>query len=412
MRTVALALKQPPSHNRKVMPPHLLTTQAEVDALAERLKREPEVAFDTEFHSERTYVPRLMLVQLATREETWLLDPLAQVNLGAVWAVLARPDCRLVGHALKNDLRITWQLFRFLPEQAWDTQLAASFLGYGMQAGLGGLLQQTLGVHQPKGDQLADWSQRPLPDRLRSYAAGDVAHLLRLYDQQREALSKHRRLPWLESECRDLVDPARYERDPAEAWRRVAGGKRMEPREGGVLVALAAERERLAAEEDLIPHFLVADDVLLALARSAPRSRRELETDRRFQQRAVQRHAERWLEAIARGLDAPMPRSPARPPPSPELEAVAHLAALLVAEIAAEHDLVPQLLLKRDEVLEGLRAQPRSAVELAVACALEGWRAELVAGPLWQLLTGELLAAVVRDRREPRVTFRPRPTSA
>ena len=171
----------------------VLTSQAQIDQLAEQLKRAPEVAFDTEFHSQRTYVPRLMLVQLATRDEVWLVDPLAPVNLGAVWAALARPDCRLVGHALKNDLRITWQLFRFLPELAWDTQLAASFLGYGQQAGLGGLLQQTLGVHQPKGDQLADWSQRPLPERLRNYAAGDVAHLLPLYDQQREALLGVRR---------------------------------------------------------------------------------------------------------------------------------------------------------------------------------------------------------------------------
>lgn len=383
----------------------IVTTQAQVDALIAALAVEDDVAFDTEFHSERTYVPRLMLMQLATRSRVWLVDPLAAVNLQPLFDAMSRPGLTVVGHALKNDLRIAWLQFSRVPVLAFDTQVAAAFLGHGLQAGLGTLLHNALGVHQPKGDQMADWSQRPLPDRLLGYAAGDVANLLRLYDLLRDELSALGRLDWVQEECHELTDSTRYVRDPELAWQRVAGSRRMEPREAGVLHALAAEREMIAAEEDLVPHFLVPDDVLLQLARHAPRQRKDLESDRRFNHRAVQRYGTRFLDAIGRGLESPMQRPASRPPPSPEIEAVAALMMLLVGDIAWRNTLAPQLLVKRDTLVNALRAPLASVADFATAADLDGWRADLLAEPLWRLLTGDLLVTCRHGAEGPQLHF-------
>jgi ribonuclease D len=373
------------------------TTQPQIDELIAALATEDAVAFDTEFHSERTYIPRLMLMQFATRDRIWLVDPLAPIDLRPLLDAMARPGLTVVGHALKNDLRIAWLQFSKVPTRVFDTQVAAAFLGHGLQAGLGNLLHNTLGVHQPKGDQMADWSQRPLPDRLLGYAAGDVAHLLRLHDLLRDELEALGRLAWVEQECHELCDPTRYSRDPDLAWQRVAGSRRMDPREAGVLQALAAEREILALEEDVVPHFLLPDDVLLLLARHAPRARKDLEGDRRFNHRAVLRHGPRWLEAIGRGLELPQHRPTARPPPGPELEAVAALMMLLVVDIANRNSLAPQLLVKRDTLLEALRLLPETSETFGEAAELQGWRAELLVGPLWSLLNGGLRVTCLRD---------------
>lgn len=367
--------------------PPVLTTAAELQALTEALHSQTLVAFDTEFHSERTYVPRLMLVQVATREGVYLVDPLA-LDARPLFEALAQPGKVVVGHALKNDLRIAWLQFGVTFEQVFDTQIAAAFLGHGLQIGLGTLLQSALRVHQPKGEQMSDWSQRPLPERMLGYAVGDVAHLLKLYDLLHAELHHLGRVEWVREECQELTDPARYARDPEAAWRKVAGGRRMDPKEAGVLHALAAEREVIAMEEDVVPHFLVPDDVLLLLTRVQPRSRRDLDGDRRMQQRAVQRYAQRWIDAVHRGLRTPIQRPAGRPPPGAELEAVASLMMLLVGDIAARSSLAPQLLIKRDTLLHALRESPTKPEELAEAAELRGWRAEILVEPLWDLLVG------------------------
>ncbi len=375
----------------------VLTTAAEIDALIHTLEGQTVIGFDTEFHSERTYVPRLMLMQLSTPDAVYLVDPLGQGDMGALFRAMARPGLCVVGHALKNDLRIAAMQWDVAMTEVFDTQIAAAFLGHGLQVGLSGLLANLLGVHQPKGDQMSDWSQRPLPERMLGYAAGDVLHLLPLHQLLTAELQKLGRLEWVLQECRELCDLSRYTRDPDQAFARVAGGRRMDPREAGVLHALAAERERLAIEEDLVPHFLLPDDVLVLLAKAAPKQKRDLETDRRFGQRAVHRHAQRWLTAIAHGLLHPLKRPPSRPPPGPELEAVVALLMLLVNDIAAKSSLAPQLLVKRETLLTALRDVPESPEALAQAAELTGWRADLLIQPLWALLTRKTLASCVAD---------------
>ena len=254
------------------------------------------------------------------------------------------------------------------------------------------LLHSALGVHQPKGDQMADWSQRPLPDRMLGYSAGDVRNLFELYDRQRAELTRRERLAWVEEECADLTDPSRYVRDPDNAFLKLQGGRRLDAREAGVLRALAEEREALAQEQDMVPHFLIPDEVVHLLARHAPRARKDLDGDRRMQHRAVHRHADRWLAAILRGLTTPHHREPGRAPPPPELEAVAALVMLGVQDLAQRLDIAPQLLSKRDILVNALRDGPRSREALADAAQLRGWRRDVLGNTLWDLVDGRLHA--------------------
>jgi len=369
--------------------PHTLVQGAPAlaDAIA-AVERAPVVAFDTEFHAERTYWPRLMLLQVATPDGIWLADPLAQ-DLAPLCRAIAAPGKTVVGHALRNDLRILWQAFGVRFDSVFDTQVAGAFLGCGLQVGLGHLVQRLLHVSLTKGEQMADWSQRPLPDNLRRYAAADVAHLIAVADLQRDELEARGRLGWCEEEIRPLCDPTQYDRDPDSAGDRVAGGRKLDARDGGVLYALAALRERMARDDDVVPHFLITDETLIALAKAKPRDVAALRSDRRLQNRAVQRHADRWTAAVAHGLAHPLQRAPSRPPPAPELEGVASLAMLLVGELADREAIAPQLIARREAIVDALRGSPGSEGEFVAACGLEGWRAGLAGPALWRLVSGQ-----------------------
>ncbi len=378
--------------------PPIVATQEQLAELVAALSTADLVGFDTEFHSERTYVPRLMLLQLATRDGLWLVDPLADIDLKPLVQAMRRPDLTVIGHALRNDLRILWLQFNLLPERVFDTQIAAAFLGHGLQIGLSGLLQSLLQVHQSKGDQMADWSKRPLPERMVGYAAGDVAHLLPLHARLQDELTRLGRAEWVAEECAMLTDSAPYIRDPDAAFLRVAGGRRMDAREAGVVRALAVEREQIAQEEDIVPHFLLPDEMLHTLARVAPVRRADLDNDRRLNHRTVHRHAQRWLDAVSRGLAEPHHRPAGRAPPGWELEAVAALMMLLVNDIAVKQNLAPQLLVKRETLLNAVREPLTTREALATALGLSGWRAELLIEPMWTLLDGQLAVRCQRQQ--------------
>jgi ribonuclease D len=367
---------------------------AAFQAMLDHLAESPRVALDTEFHGERSYLPHLMLLQLATERRLFLVDPLAGLDVGAVFRQLAERQTLVVGHALQGDLEIVALGHEVVFPRLWDTQIGAAFLGSGLQIGLGNLLHDALGVRLSKGAQMADWSRRPLPERQLAYAADDVRYLLDLHTRQTERLRELGRLAWAEQECAPLSQRARYGRDPMQCWQRVSGAGRLRPREAGVLVELAAERDRVAAEVNAVPHFLLSDDLLVELARLAPLDREALGASRRLQQRNVQRYAERWLAACARGLERPFVVPNARGTLPPGAEAVAALVMLLVTEIAGREGIAVQLLLRRKTLLEALQ---RGCVDLDATrqrLGLEGWRAELIGEPLERLLRGTLQVRV------------------
>lgn len=363
------------------------------------------VAIDTEFHGERSYVPQLMLLQIATKDAIYLIDPLAEISLQPIFDLLARPKPLVIGHAVHNDLEIIFLRYNLRLQGVFDTQIAGAFLGHGLQAGLSALLRTVLDVRLPKDGQMSDWSRRPLPERQSVYAANDVRFLLDLHDHMAGELERLGRVRWVDEECASLWAEGRYARDVELAWRRVSGARGLRHPEAGILVELAAERERIAAELDKIPHHVLSDDILLAVCRAKPKDREALSGDRRFRNRQLHRYADRLLDAIARGLNRKVARAPRRPLPVPGADTVAALVMLLVGRIAEEQTLAPQLLLRRKTVLAALATELTDRESLMAALGLNGWRAELLAAPVWGLLTGRRAARCLRRGRALEVTF-------
>jgi ribonuclease D len=363
------------------------------------------VGIDTEFHGERSYIPRLMLVQVATEEHIYLVDPLANLDLLPVFELLAAPSPLVIGHALHNDLEIVYLRYGLRLKGVFDTQIGGAFLGHGLQAGLATLLRTILDVRLPKDGQMSDWSRRPLPSRQLNYAANDVRHLLEVHDHMSGELERLHRQPWVEQECALLGADGRYERDGETAFRKVSGARGLRHPQTGILVELAAERERIAAELDRIPHHMMSDDLLMALCRAAPKDREALNGDRRFRNRQLHRNADRLLAAIARGRQRKVARPLRRKTAGPGGETVSALVMLLVGRVAEQHNLAPQLLLRRKTVLSALAEDPTDRESMATALGLRGWRAELLANQIWELLNGRCSARCGRDRHGLHVEF-------
>ncbi|HLK24396.1 MAG TPA: ribonuclease D, partial [Caulobacteraceae bacterium] len=226
-----------------------ITTTAALEAFCARVEAHPFVAVDTEFMRETTYWPKLCLVQVASPEEGAVIDPLAAgIDLRALLAVMANPRVEKVFHAARQDVEIFANL-GVLPKPLFDTQIAAMAAGYGEQVSYDALVRQMLKLGVDKSSRFTDWARRPLSQAQLEYALADVTHLAELYPTLRARLEAEGRLAWVAEEMEALTDPATYDPDPENAWRRLKP-RRFTPKYLAVMRGVAAWRERTAQTRD------------------------------------------------------------------------------------------------------------------------------------------------------------------
>ncbi len=362
----------------------------DLDALCARVRGAPRVALDTEFHAERSYSPRLMVVQLAFDDGAVIVDPLAVPDLLPLLEALA--STTVVGHALSSDLKIFAERFARVPPNVFDTQVAAAFLGYGMQVSLADLVRDLEGVRLAKTQTVSDWSTRPFSPRQIEYLVDDVLHLLPMHAKLRARLERSGRLEWALEECGALGDIERYRSDERRAYLRVPGAMRMNRRELGVLSEIVRLRDSIARDRDLPPKYIMADDVISGIATLKPTRVEELEQLRRLDAGARRNLGPAIIEAVSRAMassDDELPERPQRPL-GPSRDTVASVMGVVVGEIARENDLPQSLLVPRSTLERLAREVPRDREAFDSSLDVSPWRRTLVGTPLWRLLSGDL----------------------
>ncbi len=356
--------------------------------LVRSLRDEPRYALDTEFHGERTYWPRLALVQVAWPGGVALIDPF-DVDIAPFSEILAGPGV-MVAHAAEQDLAILERACGRLPTRLFDTQVAAGFIGMGAPS-LASLVERLLDVRLTKGDRLTDWTRRPLTVDQRLYAAADVEYLLALQDVLVARLEPMGRLDWATDECEERRLRVRTRPEPDVAWWRMKGARQLRGRSRGVAQQVGAWRERTAARLDVPPRFVLSDLALIGIVSRPPRTREELTAIRGVDGRALRDGAtDELLGAITTGL-ALEPGSVAMPESDHIDRALAPAVTVIgawLAQRASELDLDPAVLATRADLTQLLHGAPSRIAT--------GWRADLVGAPIKRLLAGEA-TIVLRD---------------
>ena len=296
------------------MIPSIVADRAGLDELCARVRDAGRVALDTEFHAERTYSARLMVVQLAFDDGAVIVDALALTDLRPL--VLALTQTTVVGHALSADLKIFADRYSLVPSRVFDTQIAASFLGYGMQISLADLVRSVCDVRLSKSQTVSDWSARPFSERQIEYLVDDVVHLLPVYDALLPRLEKKGRYEWVFEECAELGDIERYRMDERRAYLRIPGAMRMSRRELGILNELVKLRDAVARERDLPVRYVLPDDVVAGLAATKPTKADDFAQLRRFDGGMKRQLGPAILAAVARGQALPEDELPQRPRPA------------------------------------------------------------------------------------------------
>lgn len=365
-----------------------ITTNADLAAFCDRLRSAPFIAVDTEFMRETTYWPKLCLIQVASAEDAACIDPQADgLDLKPLLALLADPKIVKVFHAARQDVEI-FNILGVIPAPLFDTQIAAMAAGFGEQVAYDALVRQMLKVEIDKSSRFTDWSRRPLSESQLSYALADVTHLAKIYPKLRDRLEKEGRVAWVADEMNALADPANYNVEPDNAWRRLKPRK-FNAKYLAAFKATAAWRERTAQQRDQPRGRILKDEAIDEVATQLPLDPDALNRLRsvpkgfggsRFGPELVAalKEAMKDPEAYAPVLDRPEGRG--QPPPGAVIEL---LKVLLKAK--SEDAGVASKLIATVADLEKIASDDNANVG-----ALKGWRRDLFGADALRLKKGEL----------------------
>lgn len=375
----------------------IITTSQGVAEFCRSLSQFPFITVDTEFLREKTYYPKLCLVQLSGPDkEARAIDPLVKgIDLAPLFDLLADTRILKVFHAARQDLEIFYNLTGKVVSPVFDTQIAAMVCGYGDSIGYNNLVHDITGKGIDKSAQFMDWSHRPLTERQINYALGDVTHLCDVYVHLAKKLEHQNRVSWVLQEEEILNNPSTYSNDPYEAWKRI---KLRSPSRKtlAVLREVAAWREKAAQERDIPKSWMMRDETLADLASQAPRTAEELLKIRNMpKDHANGRIGEALLEAIRKALNAPKdewPQVEKRKSMPPQAAATLDILKMLLKIQSSEHGVAAKLIATQDD-LEAIVMDDEADVP-----ALKGWRREVFGEDALALKAGRLAIGLSGDR--------------
>jgi ribonuclease D len=291
----------------------LITDPAALTGLVRDLAPEAVLALDTEASSFHRYKESVCLVQLSTRERTFLVDPLTLRDLSPLGTMLAQPAMEVVIHDADYDLRILARDHNIRVEHVFDTLIAAELVNE-PEIGLAALLRKYQGLEIDKKFQKADWSKRPLPKPMLDYAAGDTSHLIAVRDILEHKLRELGRWEWAEEEFSLLTDaPFNLPANEEPAYLRMKGAKTLKPHQLAILREIHGWRDGVAEKMDRAPFMVVGNDVILSLSTEPPKDKSELAKRKGMNERVIERYGKDILDAVQRGLSVPKEEWPRIP---------------------------------------------------------------------------------------------------
>lgn len=333
--------------------------EPELAALARNLESQSSIGVDTEFLRERTFFPKLCLLQIAAGGEICCIDTLRLGSLEPLLPVLTAASTRKVIHAARQDLEAVYLTARRVMTPVFDTQIAAGCIGLKPQVGYAELVKTLLDVSIPKGQTRTDWSKRPLSREQLEYAADDVLYLGEVASRLSARLRELQREHWVAEDCLALEDQRLYEPDPAQAWVRLRGLAQLAPAARARAKAIAVWREKIARARDLPRSWILADPAIFSTAQGSAPPLND----------ALAASLAQALEQVSE-LDDQVPSQDARP--TPEQKAVIERLGKIVDARAAELEVSAEILAPRGE-LKALAMGARSGA-VRESHALSGWR--------------------------------------
>lgn len=279
----------------------LIQSETELRLLVQKARQTDAVALDTEFVWERTYYPQLGLIQIAlSDEECYLIDPLAIADLSPLGKLLSDRGVVKILHDAPQDLAILHRATRSIPQNIFDTRLAAGFSDFEATLSLATLVKELLDIDLAKNETRTNWLKRPLTEAQIDYALDDVRYLRAIRVLLLTRIIGPKIKSWLQEELNLLNNPANYNGSTqSERYRKIRGASSLSRKELAILKNLSIWRDGLAQKNDRPRGHIIKDTGLVELSKAQPKEAAQLKTKTSLSEKAIKRYGKNLIGIIS-----------------------------------------------------------------------------------------------------------------
>lgn len=337
------------------------------------------LGFDTEFIGEKRFYTLICLIQVSTKHGYYLIDPLALDDeaLQPFLDMITDPGIVKITHAGDNDYRLLYQQFGLVPQNVFDTQVAAGFIGHRYPTSFGKLVEAEVDVSLGKGSAVTDWTRRPMSPKQVKYALNDVIYLRDLYDTICEKLEANGRHDWALEECNLMASEDYYYRHPHHEFLNSNLARSSRTKEKVFLLRLYAWRREQAEQKNYSKEMILSSKILGQLIRGVKGGMGSMRDNRRLPTKTVNRFGEMFVEMYNRpatdeetALAGQVKR---RSQEDEEDDMLVELLYLIMKHRAAEAGISHSLVMPRNSIRK-MKDDP----EVRRSIIGSGWRRELL----------------------------------
>ena len=376
---------------------HYVKETNHLNELCSKLNKSEFLSIDTEFIREKTYWPKLCLIQVFNGEEKIIIDPLAKdIDLKSFFDILNNREIVKVFHSGRQDIEIFYNLTKKIPQNIYDTQIAAMVCGFGDSIGYENLVSQLLEKKIDKTSRLTNWSNRPLSKKQINYAISDVTHLFEIYPIIRDKIVSNKRENWLKEEIKILISKKTYELNPNDSWKRLKY-RNLSKNSIGILIELSKWREMKAQEKDVPRGNIIRDDAIYELCSAQPKNIEDLNNLRSFNRKGGLRKefAEEILLAIKKGKSIKKEKLPKIKPTKRlpmGISSKVSILKILLDSISEEYGVAQKLIANKNDLQE-LVLNDKADIK-----TLKGWRYKVFGKKAIDFKNGKISIKMKNDK--------------
>jgi ribonuclease D len=348
------------------------------------------IGVDLEADSMYHFKEKVCLIQIASRGINAVIDPLMIQDLSPLKPLFKKAEIQKIFHGADYDVRSLYRDFRITINNLFDTELASRFLGYS-ETSLEAVLKNKFEVILDKKYQRKDWSKRPLPQDMISYAAKDVRYLLPLAESLSTELENKSRLHWVMEECEYLSKVRANTNNTDPLYLHFKGAGKLDPRSLAVLESLLQYRRKIAQKKDVPLFRIFSSQTLLELAEIKPLNLKKLENTEILSHRQISMYGSKIIQTINDAMQiAPknLPVYPRKKSPKVPLVVAGRVKALKQWRDAraAKLEVDPALVCTKSLISTIALQKPRKISGLAAIPELKNWQRKEFGHEIVQLM--------------------------
>ena len=374
---------------------HYVKDTKELTEICSKLQKSEILSIDTEFIREKTYWPKLCLIQVYNGFEKIIIDPLSSdIDLKPFFKILNNKEILKIFHSGRQDIEIFYNLTKKIPKNVYDTQIAAMVCGFGESVGYEKLVDKILNKKIDKSSRFSNWAKRPLTKKQLKYAIGDVTHLFEIYPILKREIEEIGRTDWLKDELKILLSENTYDVSPEKAYKRLKI-RSYDIKTRAVTYQLALWREKKAQSNNIPRGRILRDDIIYELASIKPRSINDINNMRSISNglKLKEDIKQEIIDNVLIGInlnDKDLPNLPKKRKLPYGTNSRVSLLKILLNSVSEKHD-VAQKLIASTQDLEDLITDDNADIK-----TLKGWRYNLFGKKALEFKNGKI-AIIMND---------------